>query len=103
MDKATEPALVLHLAALALFASQKNALVHASGKFVPAILNAVKTGLTDDQSALLERYAVLVMQEAAAGSDEAKKAEIRTELEANIAAVKEVAASAKKNAKADQD
>ncbi|KAH8420827.1 hypothetical protein KR222_006010 [Zaprionus bogoriensis] len=57
-----EPALLLHLAALILFTSISGCILHASGKFVSAILQNIRSSLSEPQNALLLRYHDLVLQ-----------------------------------------
>jgi len=51
-----EPALLLHLAALILFTTITGCILHASGKFVSAILQHIRSTLNEPQNALLLRY-----------------------------------------------
>jgi len=51
-----EPALLLHLAALILFTTISGNILHASGKFVSAILQHIRGSLNESQNALLLRY-----------------------------------------------
>ncbi|XP_062122050.1 LOW QUALITY PROTEIN: E3 UFM1-protein ligase 1 homolog [Drosophila sulfurigaster albostrigata] len=57
-----EPALLLHLAALILFTTITGCILHASGKFVSAILQHIRSTLNEPQNALLLRYHDLVLQ-----------------------------------------
>nr|XP_036674874.1 E3 UFM1-protein ligase 1 homolog [Drosophila suzukii] len=57
-----EPALLLHLAALILFTTISGNILHASGKFVSAILQHIRGSLNESQNALLLRYHDLVLQ-----------------------------------------
>ncbi|XP_064544792.1 E3 UFM1-protein ligase 1 homolog [Drosophila montana] len=57
-----EPALLLHLAALILFTTITGCILHASGKFVSAILQHIRATLNEPQNALLLRYHDLVLQ-----------------------------------------
>lgn len=52
----SDPALLLHLAALILFTTISGCILHASGKFVSAILQHIRGSLSDPQNALLLRY-----------------------------------------------
>ncbi|KAH8330912.1 hypothetical protein KR067_008848 [Drosophila pandora] len=69
-----DPALLLHLAALILFTTISGCILHASGKFVSAILQHIRGSLNDPQNALLLRYHDLVLQvlQSAADSSESK-------------------------------
>ncbi|KAH8312707.1 hypothetical protein KR044_012430 [Drosophila immigrans] len=57
-----EPALLLHLAALILFTTITGCILHASGKFVSAILQHIRSTLNEPQNALLMHYHDLVLQ-----------------------------------------
>ncbi|EDW67195.2 LOW QUALITY PROTEIN: uncharacterized protein Dvir_GJ24026 [Drosophila virilis] len=57
-----EPALLLHLAALILFTTITGCILHASGKFVSAILQHIRASLNEPQNAPLLRYHDLVLQ-----------------------------------------
>ncbi|KAM8705841.1 hypothetical protein ACLKA7_010179 [Drosophila subpalustris] len=57
-----EPALLLHLAALILFTTITGCILHASGKFVSAILQHIRSTLNEPQNALLLRYHDLVLK-----------------------------------------
>ncbi|EDW96424.1 uncharacterized protein Dyak_GE25823 [Drosophila yakuba] len=71
-----EPALLLHLAVLILFTTITGSILHASGKFVSAILQHIRGSLNDEQNALLLRYHDLVLQvlQATPDSSESKVA-----------------------------
>ncbi|XP_017130784.1 E3 UFM1-protein ligase 1 homolog [Drosophila elegans] len=64
-----EPALLLHLAALILFTTISGSILHASGKFVSAILQHIRGSLNEPQNALLLRYHDLVLQVLQANPD----------------------------------
>ncbi|XP_052838869.1 E3 UFM1-protein ligase 1 homolog [Drosophila gunungcola] len=64
-----EPALLLHLAALILFTTTSGSILHASGKFVSAILQHIRGSLNEPQNALLLRYHDLVLQVLQANPD----------------------------------
>ncbi|KAH8369323.1 hypothetical protein KR009_008357 [Drosophila setifemur] len=64
-----DPALLLHLAALILFTTISSCILHASGKFVSAILQHIRGSLNDPQNALLLRYHDLVLQVLQAAPD----------------------------------
>lgn len=51
-----EPALLLHLATLILFTTITGCILHASGKFVSAILQHIRSTLNEEQNVLLLRY-----------------------------------------------
>lgn len=51
-----EPALLLHLASLILFTTITGCILHASGKFVSAILQHIRSTLNEEQNSLLLRY-----------------------------------------------
>ncbi|XP_016969000.1 E3 UFM1-protein ligase 1 homolog [Drosophila rhopaloa] len=57
-----EPALLLHLAALILFTTISGSILHASGKFVSAILQHIRGSLNESQNSLLLRFHDLVLQ-----------------------------------------
>nr|Q296V2.1 RecName: Full=E3 UFM1-protein ligase 1 homolog; AltName: Full=E3 UFM1-protein transferase 1 homolog [Drosophila pseudoobscura pseudoobscura] len=69
-----EPALLLHLAALILFTTISGCILHASGKFVSAILQHIRGSLSDQQNDMLLRYHDLVLQvlQTAPESDDSK-------------------------------
>ncbi|KAH8335438.1 hypothetical protein KR074_002075 [Drosophila pseudoananassae] len=69
-----DPALLLHLAALILFTTISGCILHASGKFVSAILQHIRGSLNEPQNSLLLRYHDLVLQvlQSAADSSESK-------------------------------
>lgn len=91
-----EPALTLHLTALVIFTIVSQSMLHASGKFVSAILCFLQPSLNDEQSDLLRDYHDLVLKllTAATDSDETKK--LAQELDAKLDAVKAIASSYKK-------
>ncbi|XP_068151992.1 E3 UFM1-protein ligase 1 homolog [Drosophila tropicalis] len=67
-----EPAFILHLAALILFTSISGCILHASGKFVSAILQYIRGSLDDQQNALLISYHDLVLKVLQASPDSAE-------------------------------
>lgn len=56
LNQETDPALVLHLTVLILFQTFTNCMLHASGKFVPQILNFLASHLTAEVHQVLHTY-----------------------------------------------
>jgi hypothetical protein len=65
-----QAALTLHLALLLLFQRIHNKLIHASGKFVPLILDFLKPSLESSDHQLLQECQDLVVQQLKAGKGE---------------------------------
>lgn len=113
-----DPALTLHLAVLAIFTIATQNMLHASGKYVSSILRFLQTYLNPEQTDILRNYhgeyfadavniakstinilasfsdLVLKLLTLPAESEEIKS--ITAQLDAKLAAVKEVASTFKK-------
>ncbi|KAL7728600.1 hypothetical protein ACLKA6_012596 [Drosophila palustris] len=87
-----EPALLLHLAALILFTTITGCILHASGKFVSAILQHIRSTLNEPQNALLLRYHDLVLKLLQQSSpDSAESKSVNEQLQSLQAEVVELA------------
>lgn len=99
--KTNEPAVVLHIACLAIFTIATGTMLHASGKFVSSILDFLALGyLKDEESALLLKFHELVIKLFKTESDEGKAATIN-QLDEIIPKTKDMAANFKKIKKDD--
>lgn len=90
-----DPALTLHLAVLAMFQHVHGHILHASGKFVPIILEhlASQKVLVAEQVEVLTNHQKMVLASMASGDTEA---EVTSNLEMSTPAVKQLVAGLKK-------
>lgn len=56
LENCEEPALVLHLVALALFTILNQSMLHASGRQVPLIISFLKSQLKEEDFQKLQKY-----------------------------------------------
>lgn len=98
-----EPALALHLTALVIFTIVTQSMLHASGKFVSAILSFLQPSLNREQSDLLRDYHDLVLKLLTAAPDSDETKQLTQELDAKLDAVKAIASSYKKPGAASAD
>ncbi|XP_063234235.1 LOW QUALITY PROTEIN: E3 UFM1-protein ligase 1 homolog [Bacillus rossius redtenbacheri] len=97
LSAARDPALVLHLAALVLFQTLTQTMLHASGRFVSPILALLQSHLPADVFATLRDYHDMVMKLLSAGAGDEGHADIQAGLEARMGNVKELATVFKRN------
>ncbi|KFB49638.1 AGAP007742-PA-like protein [Anopheles sinensis] len=101
LTNCTDPALVLHLAALIIFTISTQTMLHASGRHVSAILSFLQTVLSAEQSKVFNTYHDLVLKllstESSNGDDSKPNAEeITKQLGELTPVVKEIAGNFKK-------
>merc|ERR1712179_665428 len=92
-DFTTDPAIILHLVTLICFQMITGQMLHASGKFVPGILNFLFTvnKLSSEQEELLLRYQKSVVKLLKIKPDEnEERSIIKKELEESTPLLKEV-------------
>ena len=89
-----DPALVLHLAVLCLFHHVHGAMLQASGKFVPAVVDHLSKqgGLTEEQVEVLSKQQKLVVAGLSGGGEE-----LAAELEESTPRVKALVEGFKKS------
>ena len=94
-----DPALALHLAVLAIFQHITGTMLHASGKFVPLVVEQLETGgrLGLEQLAVLFTQQRLVLASLARDSEEEEQREVAAQLELSTPAVKQLVADLKKS------
>ncbi|KAF0307098.1 E3 UFM1-protein ligase 1 [Amphibalanus amphitrite] len=100
----TDSALTLHLAALVLYQTFTGNMLHASGKFVPAIVSRltdlvpaeVLSVLQECQGRSLQECQGLVMKQLKLKEADPQRSEVNQQLEQVIPRVKELAATARK-------
>uniref|UniRef100_A0A182IMR2 E3 UFM1-protein ligase 1 homolog n=1 Tax=Anopheles atroparvus TaxID=41427 RepID=A0A182IMR2_ANOAO len=97
----TDPALVLHLAALIIFTISTQTMLHASGRHVSAILSFLQTTLTAEQSQAFNTYHDLVLkllgtESVSTDESKAKAEEITKQLGELTPVVKDIAGNFKK-------
>ena len=100
LGSSSDPALTLHLAALVIFYHCHGAMLHASGKFVPTIIEHLESQpdcLTPDQITLLREQQKLVIQSLNKNIAEEERAELTTKLEAGSAGIVNLVKSLKKS------
>jgi len=99
LNSCLDSALCLHLAVLAIFQHVHGSLLHASGKFVPCLIEhfASKNLLTNDQIDVLTNQQKLVLASMAKDKDEEQEKDISAKLEASTPGVKTLVISLKKS------
>jgi hypothetical protein len=90
MNESTEAALTLHLAVLLLFQANHNSMLHASGKFVPQLINFLRPVLEPNTFALLHNCQELVMKQLTTKDDDERDL-FEKQLQEMIPKVKEIA------------
>ena len=96
----SEPALGLHLSALYIFQHVTGCMLHASGKFVPLIIEHLEqseANLGPDQIKTLQTQQSLVLASLNKSQEEEALQQITADLETNTAAVKTLVLSLKKS------
>ena len=96
----SEPALGLHLSALYIFQHLTGCMLHASGKFVPLIIEHLEQSegvLAPDQIKTLQTQQALGLTSLDKSKDEEALQQVMAELETNTAAVKTLVLSLKKS------
>lgn len=94
LEACEEPALVLHLAVLAMFTLLTQNMIHASGRLVPLIVQLLKAHLKDDDFEQLQIYHELVTKFLTGSEDE--KSNITNTLMMEMPAIKKLVTSLKK-------
>ena len=99
LNSCLDPALTLHLAVLAVFQHYHGSLLHASGKFVPVLIEhlAALGQLNIEQMDVLTNQQRLVLANMAKGQEEEQERETAAQLEVSTPAVKQLVASLKKS------
>ena len=89
LNTCEESALLLHLVVMLLFQGLFNVMVHASGKFVPQILQKILPKLEEDEGELLKQYQSLVIDSVNFSNEDMEK-ELREQLKALEPKLKEI-------------
>ena len=97
LNSCLDPALTLHLAVLAIFQHCHGSLLHASGKFVPFLIEHLGGQMTGEQMDVLTNQQKLVLASLSKGQDEDTDRETTAQLEESTPAVKQLVASLKKS------
>jgi len=97
LNSCLDPALTLHLAVLAVFQHCHGSLLHASGKFVPFLIEHLGDQLTSEQMDVLTNQQKLVLASMSKGQEEDKDRETAAQLEESTPAVKKLVTSLKKS------
>uniref|UniRef100_A0A182PCX5 E3 UFM1-protein ligase 1 homolog n=1 Tax=Anopheles epiroticus TaxID=199890 RepID=A0A182PCX5_9DIPT len=79
LTNCTDPALVLHLAALIIFTISTQTMLHASGRHVSAILSFLKTVLSAEDSKVFNNYHDLVLKLLSTESSNSEEAKANAE------------------------
>lgn len=98
LTNCSDPALVLHLAALVIFTVSTQTMLHASGRHVSSVLSFLQPSLQAEESQLLTQYHDLVLKVLTVSKEEGEAQPVLEELEALTPRVKEVATAFKRNA-----
>jgi len=88
LNSCLDPALTLHLAVLAVFQHCHGSLLHASGKFVPFLIEHLGEQMTSEQMDVLTNQQRLVLASMSKGQEEEKDRETSAQLEESTPAVK---------------
>ncbi|XP_075739253.1 E3 UFM1-protein ligase 1 [Rhipicephalus microplus] len=96
LSEAEDAALCLHLAVLLVAQAQTQKALHASGRFVPQILSALRTQLPPDTFALLHQAQELVMRHLTLDDSSDEKESVASSLKELVPKLKEVGATYKK-------
>jgi len=99
LNSCLDPALTLHLAVLAMFQHFHGSLLHASGKFVPFLIEHIgeQDQLSIEQMVVLTDQQKLVLASMSKDKDEDENRETTAKLEESTPAVKKLVASLKKS------
>ena len=100
LGSCSDPALTLHLAVLSIFYHVHGSMLHASGKFVPMIiehLGSQEDSLSSEQISKLEEQQKLVIASLNKNQDEETLSEISSKLELSTANIKNLVSSLKKS------
>jgi len=100
LGSCSDPALTLHLAVLSIFYHVHGSMLHASGKFVPMIiehLGSQADSLSSEQISKLEEQQKLVIASLNKNQDEETLSEISSKLELSTANIKNLVSSLKKS------
>uniref|UniRef100_L7M9L6 E3 UFM1-protein ligase 1 homolog n=1 Tax=Rhipicephalus pulchellus TaxID=72859 RepID=L7M9L6_RHIPC len=96
LSEAEDAALCLHLAVLLVAQAQTQKALHASGRFVPQILSALRTQLPPDTFGLLHQAQELVMRHLTLDDSSNEKESVALSLKELIPKLKEIGATYKK-------
>lgn len=98
LNSCLDPALTLHLAVLAIFQHYHGSLLHASGKFVPFLIEHIgeQDQMTSEQMDTLTNQQKLVLASMSKGQEEEQDRETASQLEVSTPAVKKLVSSLKK-------
>jgi len=96
LSGATDPALTLHLAALVIYQTFTGHMLHASGKFVPAVVTRLADLVPAEVISVLQQCQGLVVRQLKLKSGDAELAEVKRQLEELVPRVKELAATTRK-------
>ncbi|XP_077488736.1 UFM1 specific ligase 1 [Amblyomma americanum] len=96
LSEASDAALCLHLAVLLVAQAQIQKALHASGRFVPQLLSALRPQLPPDTFAQLHHAQELVMKHLTLDDSSEEKAEVASALNELVPKLKEIGATYKK-------
>uniref|UniRef100_A0A131YWZ4 E3 UFM1-protein ligase 1 homolog n=1 Tax=Rhipicephalus appendiculatus TaxID=34631 RepID=A0A131YWZ4_RHIAP len=96
LSEAEDAALCLHLAVLLVAQAQTQKALHASGRFVPQILSALRTQLPPDTFGLLHQAQELVMRHLTLDDSSNEKESVASSLKELVPKLKEIGATYKK-------
>uniref|UniRef100_A0A224Z6F4 E3 UFM1-protein ligase 1 homolog n=1 Tax=Rhipicephalus zambeziensis TaxID=60191 RepID=A0A224Z6F4_9ACAR len=96
LSEAEDAALCLHLAVLLVAQAQIQKALHASGRFVPQILSALRTQLPPDTFGLLHQAQELVMRHLTLDDSSNEKESVASSLKELVPKLKEIGATYKK-------
>ncbi|XP_049529197.1 E3 UFM1-protein ligase 1-like [Dermacentor silvarum] len=96
LSEAEDAALCLHLAVLLVAQAQIQKALHASGRFVPQILSALRTQLTPDTFAVLHQAQELVMRHLTLDDSSNEKESVTSALKELVPKLKEIGTTYKK-------
>lgn len=99
LNSCLDPALTLHLAVLTLFQHSHGLLLHASGKFVPMVIEHLSElgKFEENQLSILSNHQKLVMAHIGKSQGEEQDNEVLSELEVSIPTVKKLVSDLKKS------
>ena len=106
VQSSTDPALTLHVAVLAVFYHVNGCMLHASGKFVPIIIEHLEMlgdALAPDQLSLLQEQQKLIISSLSKSLSDEEKSEILSDLESKSGNIKTLVQSLKKSSPSDKD
>ncbi|XP_037079233.1 E3 UFM1-protein ligase 1-like [Pollicipes pollicipes] len=103
LNGSTDPALTLHLAALLLYQTFSGHMLHASGKFVPAIVTRLADLVPPEVISVLQQCQGLVIKQLKLRADDPEMTDVKRQLDEVIPKVKELAATTRKTSSTSAD